>query len=83
MADWFPKRTLGALPREAALRWGAREALVFEGERWTYSEFGHEVARVAKALIGLGVAPGDRIALWMVNRPEWLFLQYNEQGEFR
>ncbi len=76
MADWLPKRTLGALPREAALRWGAREALVFEGERWTYSEFGHEVARVAKALIGLGVAPGDRIALWMVNRPEWLFLQY-------
>ena len=76
MAEWFPKRTLGALPREAALRWGAREALVFEGERWTYGEFGHEVARVAKALIGLGVVPGDRIALWMVNRPEWLFLQY-------
>ena len=27
---------------------------------------------VARGLMGLGVAPGDRVALWMVNRPEWI-----------
>ena len=46
--DWFRKRTLGELPGEAARRWGDREALVFEGRRWTYAEFAAEVDRVAR-----------------------------------
>ena len=29
MADWYPKRNFGDLPREAAARWPDREALVF------------------------------------------------------
>lgn len=74
--DWFRKRTLGALLDEAAARYGGRDALVFEGRRWTYFEFNAETDRVAKALIALGVEPGERIALWMTNRPEWLFLMF-------
>ena len=30
------------------------------------------VDAVAKGLIQLGIAPGDKVALWMVNCPEWI-----------
>ena len=75
-ADWYRKRTLGAILDDAARRWGGREALVFDDRRWTYAGFNAEVNRVAKGLIALGVAPGERVALWMTNRPEWLFLMF-------
>ena len=76
MGDWYPKERLGDLPADAARRWGAREALVCEGARWTYGAFDHEVDRVARGLIALGVEPGEHVALWMNNRPEWLFLVF-------
>jgi fatty-acyl-CoA synthase len=73
---WYRKRTLGGILQEAAKRWGEREAFSFNGERWTYTEFNDETNRVAKALIALGVQPGEHVALWMTNRPEWLFLMF-------
>ncbi len=72
MTDWFERQTLGSLPERAARRWGAREALSFQGGRWTFGEISERVDAVARGLMGLGVAPGDRVALWMVNRPEWI-----------
>ena len=27
---------------------------------------------VARGLIGLGIGPGDKVSLWMMNRPEWI-----------
>ena len=74
--DWYRKRTLGGILDEAAARWGQREALVFGERRWTYAELNDEVDRVAKALIALGVQAGENVALWMTNRPEWLFLMF-------
>jgi len=73
---WYRKRTLGGILQEAADRWGEREAFSFNGERWTYTQFNDETNRVAKALIALGVQPGEHVALWMTNRPEWLFLMF-------
>ena len=74
--QWYRKRTLGEVLDEAAARWGAREALVFESRRWTYTELNAETDRVARALMALGVQPGDNVALWMTNRPEWLFAMF-------
>ena len=76
MAEWYPKERLGDLPAEAARRWGAREALVCGGARWTYRDFDREVDRVAKGLMALGVEQGEHVALWMNNRPEWLFFVF-------
>jgi fatty-acyl-CoA synthase len=70
--DWFPKRTIPSLLEERAARDAAREALVFEGQRWTFAELAREVAAVARGLIALGVAPGDKVSLWMMNRPQWI-----------
>src|SRR5499426_2470406 len=72
MGDWCDGHTIGLLPERAALHWGARETLAFQGQRWTFAELNARVDAVAKGLIQLGIAPGDRVALWMVNRPEWL-----------
>jgi fatty-acyl-CoA synthase len=74
--DAYRQRLLGDLPVEAARLWGHREALVFGGQRWTHTEFAAEVDSVAKGLIGVGVEPGDKVGIWMTNRPEWLFLMY-------
>ena len=74
MAEWFEKRTLGALLDDAVRRYGPREALTFEGRRWTFQEFQEDVDRTARALIHLGVQPGDKVSLWMPNRPEWLHI---------
>jgi fatty-acyl-CoA synthase len=72
MGDWYEKQTMGRLPERAARQWGPREALAFQGTRWTFAALSERVDAVAKGLLALGVAPGDRVALWMVNRPEWI-----------
>jgi fatty-acyl-CoA synthase len=76
MADWFPKRTLGGLPREAALHFGDREALAFRGQRWSFRQVEADVQRAAQALLRLGVQPGDKVSLWLPNRPEWIHLMF-------
>jgi fatty-acyl-CoA synthase len=72
MGDWFPEYTLGSLPERAARRWGAREALAFQGRRWSFHEVSAGVDRLARGLIALGVTPSEKVALWMVNRPEFI-----------
>jgi fatty-acyl-CoA synthase len=76
MGDWRERQTIGLLPERAARLWGSREALAFQGGRWTFDEFHAGVDAAAKGLIQLGIAPGDRVALWMVNRPEWLHAMF-------
>ena len=78
MADggWSEKATIGTLPARAAQRWGGREALCFRGRRWTFADVTASVDRVACGLIALGVEPGDKVALWMLNRPEWIEIAF-------
>jgi fatty-acyl-CoA synthase len=70
--EWFPKATLGQLPEAAARRHGAAEALLFRGKRWTFAALSAEVDRAARGLLALGIEPGEKVALWMVNRPEFM-----------
>jgi fatty-acyl-CoA synthase len=57
---------------ERARRDGSREALVFNGQRATFADLARDVDAFARGLIQLGIAPGDRVALWMTNRTEWV-----------
>src|SRR6185295_12949351 len=68
--------TLGMLPARAAHRWGSREALVFRGRRQTFAGLAAGVDRVARGLIALGIQPGDTVALWLLNRPEWIEIAF-------
>src|SRR5437762_3212242 len=60
MADWNDPQTLGRLPERAARRWGSREALAFQGRRWTFAEADARVDGVAEGLLELGIAPSDK-----------------------
>src|SRR5262245_21548632 len=71
-ADWFEKQTIGMLPGEAARRWGSREALCFKDRRISFAALAAGVDRLARGLIAQGIQPGDKVALWMLNRPEWI-----------
>ena len=60
-------------PGEAALR----EALLNGeiGRRWTYRQLADDVERLAASLI-THFAPGERIAIWAPNIPEWAILEF-------
>ncbi|MCL7375685.1 AMP-binding protein [Streptomyces sp. 35G-GA-8] len=70
--------TIGANLDRAVAAFPDREALVDvpSQRRWTYAEFGAAVGELARALLGRGVAKGDRVGIWAVNCPEWLLVQY-------
>lgn len=42
----------------------------------TFYEFKNICRQVAKGLMALGVRPGDHIAVWANNLPEWVYLQF-------
>ena len=60
---------------EAAAAHGARPATrVRSGDEWkirSYSALAADVKRLAARLIALGLDPGDRVALFSTNVPEW------------
>jgi len=58
-----------------AARFPDREAIVAADRRITYREFLRESERAARGLLALGIAKDDKVALWLPNRPAWLFLQ--------
>ena len=73
--------TVGDLLRAAAAEVPGRLALV-EGSAdpaarrtWTYAELLAVAERAARALLAR-FAPGDRIAVWAPNCPEWMLLQH-------
>ncbi|MFT3797049.1 acetate--CoA ligase [Microbacterium sp.] len=79
-AQWFADGELNVayncLDRHVEAGLGDRVALLWEGEpagderRVTYGELTDEVKRVANVLEGLGVAHGDRVAIYMPMIPE-------------
>lgn len=69
--------TIGdAFVRTAARRPDA-EALVevATGRRWTWAELARDVDDAARGLLGLGVAPGDRVGIWAPSCAEWVVVQ--------
>jgi acyl-CoA synthetase (AMP-forming)/AMP-acid ligase II len=60
--------TIPAALARAASEFAAARAL---GGR-TYADLLTEVRRVARALIGAGLQPGDRLALWAPNADQWV-----------
>ena len=65
-------RTAPGLLDEMARRQPDWEAVVDGDRRWSYSQLAGESQIVAAGLWALGVRPGDRVAILMGNRAEWL-----------
>ena len=68
--------TAGEMLADVAARFAGREAIVAADRRITYAEFAQEALGMARALLAAGVGRGDKVALWLPNRPAWLFVQF-------
>lgn len=54
----------------------AREAISFEGRRWSYAEAAAETDRIAAILAGKGLRRGQRVVMFISNRPEFVFVLF-------
>ena len=63
--------TPAALDR-AARDYAGHPALITPERSFTFAELRDEVRRTAAAIAGLGVAPGDRVAIWSPNTWHWV-----------
>jgi len=70
--------TIGDNFDRTASRFPEREALVDvpTGRRWTYAGLRADVDALASALLEEGIVPGDRVAIWAPNCPEWVLVQF-------
>jgi fatty-acyl-CoA synthase len=75
---WVDGLTFGQVLAQTAARYPDHDALVFPqtGYRRTYAAFAAEVGAVARALLALGVRPGEHVGIWATNLPEWVLLQF-------
>jgi fatty-acyl-CoA synthase len=71
MTDLGPALTLGQMLDRAAERLPDREAIVFKGQRITYTQLKRRADDFARGLLALGLGPGDHVVLWMPNCVEW------------
>ena len=71
----FLDATAGRMLAHVAAQFSDREAIVAADRRITYEELLRESERAARGLLALGIAKDDKVALWLPNRPAWLFVQ--------
>ena len=62
---------------DTVARFSDRDALIVchQNIRLTWKGLAGEIERTARGLIGLGLAPGDRVGVWATNCAEWVYLQ--------
>jgi len=51
-------------------------ALLFEDERWTYRQLDEAASRIAAGLLARGLGKGERVAMFLNNRSEYLALVF-------
>jgi long-chain acyl-CoA synthetase len=73
-------RTIADMMSLAAEKHGDRSAVTFKrGDEWaevSYREVGETVSEIARGLIDLGLAPGERAAVLCTTRPEWTYASF-------
>jgi fatty-acyl-CoA synthase len=69
-------QTLGQSLERCVSLWGDRELVVFPSRRLRAGDLREEANRFARGLLSLGVRPGENLAVWLPNRPEYLVAQF-------
>jgi acyl-CoA synthetase (AMP-forming)/AMP-acid ligase II len=71
--DW---RTIPRMLRDQAARHGDAEVVASGDTTLTLAALARRAGEAARALIALGVEPGDRVAVWAPNTPDWVVAAY-------
>ena len=72
----YPDKTLVDFLDDLATKHGDRTALLFKGSTVSYRQLSAASTAFAAALIGLGVRPGDRVALLLPNCPQFMICEF-------
>ncbi len=72
----MPEIPFGEMLWESAQRFPEKTAVVFQGQKVSFRELDGLANSFANALATLGVKKGDRVALYMTNRPEYIISVY-------
>ena len=72
----IPEIPFGEMLWESAQRFPEKIAIVFQGQKISYRELDGLANSFANALAKLGVKKGDRVGLYMTNRPEYVISVY-------
>ncbi|MET1087030.1 MAG: AMP-binding protein [Arthrobacter sp.] len=77
------EETIGGNFERMVARFPLRDALIeaapvpgADARRWSYTKMNDDVNRLARALLAVGVAKGERVGIWSPNCAEWTLLQY-------
>ncbi len=70
--------TIGDMFDQTAAAYPDNESLVsrHQGLRYTYHELQAQVDQLARGLMSLGLAKGERIGIWAPNCAEWCITQF-------
>ncbi len=74
-----PARTLATLVIEAAARYRGTAMRHPQGDAWqrtSFPQLGADARAIAKGLVALGVAPGERVAILSNTRAEWTLADF-------
>ena len=71
-----PQTSLWINLKISALRYPQKEAMVFMGRTWSYSQLQLEAEKIASALRKMGVQKGDRVVLDMQNCPQLVITHF-------
>ena len=67
---------IGQIPAVAALKFSNKDALVFEGQTFSFNQINDLVERAAGGLSDLGIIQGDTVTLYAENSWEWIVSYY-------
>jgi fatty-acyl-CoA synthase len=65
----FETATAADLVDAVAARYPTREAIVFADDRVTFADLRDRSRRLARGLAAVGIRAGDRVGIWLPNRP--------------
>ncbi len=63
--NWINVTSLGDLMDMQAERYGDKDAIVFPEDRYSYQDIAMYAQNISKALLALGVEPGDRVGYFL------------------
>ena len=68
------RKSIGRFILDIAKQNSKKDALVHTeaGCRYNFQDLSREIDRAARGFLSQGIRPGDRIALWSSNAPEWM-----------
>ncbi|ANB58083.1 AMP-binding enzyme family protein [Anoxybacillus sp. B7M1] len=72
----YPQKTLTDYLRETAAQFGQKEAIDFLGKRLTFHDIYEQSLKLARYLLEIGLAKGDRVAIMLPNCPQAVISYY-------